>query len=90
MRQGYLGRGNWLLAEASEVMAVLALATDHADLRQRLGRILVGLTESGAMTTAEAFGCAGSMAVLLKDALLPNLVQTLEGTPAFVHAGLLR
>lgn len=79
--------GQFVITEASEIMAVLALAKDHADLRQRLGRILVGLTESGAMTTAEAFGCAGSMAVLLKDALLPNLVQTLEGTPAFVHAG---
>ncbi|MBS0170910.1 MAG: formate--tetrahydrofolate ligase [Nitrospira sp.] len=79
--------GQFVITEASEIMAVLALATDHADLRQRLGRILVGLTESGAMTTADAFGCTGSMAVLLKDALLPNLVQTLEGTPAFVHAG---
>jgi formate--tetrahydrofolate ligase len=79
--------GQFVITEASEVMAILALATDHTDLRQRLGRILVGLTQSGAMTTAEAFGCAGSMAVLLKDALLPNLVQTLEGTPAFVHAG---
>mgnify|MGYP001097907383 FL=1 len=79
--------GQFVITEASEIMAVLALATDSTDLRQRLGRILVGLTESGAMTTAEAFGCAGSMAVLLKDALLPNLVQTLEGTPAFVHAG---
>ena len=79
--------GQFVITEASEIMAVLALATDQRDLRQRLGRILVGLTESGAMTTAEAFGCAGSMSVLLKDALLPNLVQTLEGTPAFVHAG---
>lgn len=79
--------GKFVITEASEVMAVLALATDHADLRQRLGRILVGLTESGQMVRAEEFGCAGSMAVLLKDALLPNLVQTLEGTPAFVHAG---
>lgn len=79
--------GQFVITEASEIMAVLALATDHADLRRRLGRILVGLTESGAMTMAEAFGCVGSMAVLLKDALLPNLVQTLEGTPAFVHAG---
>ena len=80
-------QGQFVITEASEIMAVLALAADHADLRQRLGRIFVGLTESGAMTTAEAFGCVGSMAVLLKDALLPNLVQTLEGTPAFVHAG---
>lgn len=79
--------GQFVITEASEVMAVLALATDHADLRQRLGRILVGLTENGQGMRAEAFGCAGSMAALLKDALLPNLVQTLEGTPAFVHAG---
>jgi len=79
--------GQFVITEASEIMAVLALATDHRDLRRRLGRILVGLTESGAVAAAEAFGCAGSMAVLLKDALLPNLVQTLEGTPAFVHAG---
>ena len=79
--------GKFVITEASEVMAVLALATDHADLRQRLGRILIGLTEGGQMVRAEEFGCAGSMAVLLKDALLPNLVQTLEGTPAFVHAG---
>ena len=80
-------QGKFVITEASEVMAVLALATDHADLRQRLGRILIGLTEDGQMVRAEEFGCAGSMAVLLKDALLPNLVQTLEGTPAFVHAG---
>ena len=76
-----------MITEASEVMALLALATDHADLRRRLGRILVGLKATGELARAEAFGCAGSMAVLLKDALLPNLVQTLEGTPAFVHAG---
>lgn len=79
--------GQFVITEASEIMAILALATDHADLRQRLGKILVGLTESGEWAQAEAFGCAGAMAVLLKDALLPNLVQTLEGTPAFVHAG---
>ena len=68
-------------------MAILALATDQRDLRQRLGNILVGLTQRGEPVQAEAFGCAGSMAVLLREALLPNLVQTLEGTPAFVHAG---
>jgi formate--tetrahydrofolate ligase len=79
--------GQFVITEASEIMAVLALATSHIDLRHRLGNILVGLTESGQLTTAEEFGCAGSMAVLLKDALLPNLVQTLEGTPAFVHTG---
>ena len=79
--------GQFVITEASEVMALLALATDHADLRRRLGRVLVGLKINGELARAEAFGCAGSMAVLLKDALLPNLVQTLEGTPAFVHAG---
>ena len=79
--------GQFVITEASEIMAILALATDQTDLRQRLGRILIGLTESAKMTHAEEFGCVGSMAVLLKDSLLPNLVQTLEGTPAFVHAG---
>ena len=79
--------GQFVITEASEIMAILALATDSKDLRQRLGKILVGLTQQGVPVHAEAFGCAGSMAVLLKDALLPNLVQTLEGTPAFVHAG---
>lgn len=76
-----------MISEASEVMAVLAWATDQADLRQALGRILVGLTASGQLAKAEALGCVGSTAVLLKDAFLPNLLQTLEGTPAFVHAG---
>ena len=79
--------GQFVITEASEIMAILALATDQTDLRRRLGRILIGLTESEKMTCAEEFGCVGSMAVLLKDSLLPNLVQTLEGTPAFVHAG---
>ncbi|ALA60541.1 Formate--tetrahydrofolate ligase [Nitrospira moscoviensis] len=77
----------FVITEASEVMAVLALARDRLDLRERLGRILVALTTSGRPIVAEELGCAGSMAVLLKDALEPNLVQTLEGTPAFVHTG---
>jgi len=76
-----------VINEASEVMAILALARDQGDLRRRLGEIVVGLTKQGAAVSAEALCCAGSMAVLLKDALLPNLVQTLEGTPAFVHTG---
>ncbi|HXV69559.1 MAG TPA: formate--tetrahydrofolate ligase [Nitrospira sp.] len=80
-------RSRFVITEASEVMAILALATDHADLRERLGRILVGLTKSGDPVRAGDLGCVGSMAVLLRDALLPNLVQTLEGTPAFVHTG---
>lgn len=77
----------FVITEASEVMAVLALASDLADLRRRLGRILVGLTRDGRPVTAEALKCAGAMAALLKDALCPNLLQTLEGTPALVHTG---
>jgi len=80
-------KGQFVITEASEVMAILALASSQADLRERLGRIVVGLTKQGHPVTAEELNCAGSMAVLLKDALLPNLVQTMEGTPAFVHAG---
>ncbi|WP_455378095.1 formate--tetrahydrofolate ligase [Petrachloros mirabilis] len=80
-------KGRFVITEASEVMAILALASNLTDLRRRLGRIVVGLTRTGAPVDAEKLGCAGSMAVLLKEALLPNLVQTLEGTPAFVHTG---
>jgi formate--tetrahydrofolate ligase len=79
--------GRFVITEASEVMAALALSVNHQDLRERLGRILVGLKATGVPLVAKDFGCVGSMAVLLKDALLPNLVQTLEGTPAFVHTG---
>lgn len=86
--EGTGGRaGQFVITEASEVMAMLALASGQADLRRRLGQIIVGFTKSGKALRAEEFGCAGSMAVLLKEALLPNLVQTLEGTPAFVHTG---
>src|SRR5437867_2539886 len=79
--------GRFVITEASEVMAMLALASSQADLRHRLGQIVVGVTMDGKPVRAEEFGCAGSMAVLLRDALLPNLVQTLEGTAAFVHTG---
>ena len=75
------------ISTASEVMAILALAGSLPDLRARLGRMLVGWSRSGEPVTAEDLGAAGAMAVLLKDALLPNLLQTLEGTPAFVHTG---
>ncbi|TKB34989.1 MAG: formate--tetrahydrofolate ligase [Nitrospira sp.] len=86
--EGGVGRsGEFVITEASEVMAMLALASSQADLRQRLGQVIVGFTTSGKPIRAEELGCAGSMAVLLREALLPNLVQTLEGTPAFVHAG---
>jgi formyltetrahydrofolate synthetase len=86
--EGTEGRtGQFVITEASEVMATLALASSQADLRHRLGQIVVGFRIDGKPVRAEEFGCAGSMAVLLRDALLPNLVQTLEGTPAFVHTG---
>ena len=72
---------------ASEVMAVLCLARDIPDLKERLARIVVGYTYTGEPVTAGQLKAAGAMAALLKDALKPNLVQTLEGTPAFVHCG---
>jgi formate--tetrahydrofolate ligase len=75
------------ITAASEIMSILALATSYADLRARLGRIVVGWTGTGQPVTAEDIGAAGAMAVLMKDALSPNLVQTQEGTPAVVHAG---
>ncbi len=75
------------IAVASEVMAILALATSLQDLRKRLGRIIIGSTKDGKPVTAEDLKCAGAMTVLLRDAIKPNLLQTLENTPAFVHAG---
>ena len=68
-------------------MAILALAKNLKDLRERLGRIVVAFTFDKKPVTAEDLQCAGAMAVLLKDALKPNLIQTLEHTPCFVHAG---
>ena len=75
------------ITAASEVMAILSLSRDYKDLRARLGRIIIAESNSGEPVTAEDIGAAGSMALLLRDALLPNLVQTLEGDPAFVHCG---
>jgi len=75
------------IAVASEVMAVLALSTSLADMRERLRRMVVAFDRSGRPVTADDLGVAGAMTVLMKDALLPNLMQTLEGTPVFVHAG---
>jgi formate--tetrahydrofolate ligase len=75
------------ITAASEVMAVLALSTSLADLRGRLGRIVVGFDRSGDPVTAEDVRGAGAMAVILRDALQPNLLQTLENTPVLVHAG---
>jgi formate--tetrahydrofolate ligase len=77
----------FVITVASEVMAVLALATDLQDLRARLGRIVLATTMEGGPVTAEDLRVAGAMTVLLRDALKPNLLQTLEGGPAFVHCG---
>lgn len=79
--------GHFVITEASEVMAIVALAKDRQDLQRRLDRILVGLTQSGQPVTAADLQCGGSMAVLLHDALMPNIVQTSEGTPVLVHTG---
>lgn len=72
---------------ASEVMAIFCLARDGADLEERLGRIVIGRTRDKRLVTSADLKATGAMSVLLKDALMPNLVQTLEGTPAFVHGG---
>jgi formyltetrahydrofolate synthetase len=77
----------FVITAASEVMAVLALASDLADLRARLGRIVVASTGDGEPVTAEQLRVAGAMTVIMKDALKPNLVQTLEGQPVLIHAG---
>ena len=78
---------SFIIAAASEIMAILALASDLEDLRRRVGRIIVAQRKDGSFVTAEDLRVAGAMTVLLKDALLPNLVQTMEGQPALVHAG---
>jgi len=75
------------ITAASEVMAVLALSTSLQDLRVRLGRIVVGYTPTGEPVTADALKAAGAMAVIMREALKPNLMQTLENTPVLVHAG---
>jgi formate--tetrahydrofolate ligase len=84
---GYPRQTGFDITAASEVMAVVAVARDLHDLRERLGRITIGETEDGEPITAEQIGAAGAMTVLLKEAIKPNLVQTLEGQPAFVHCG---
>jgi formate--tetrahydrofolate ligase len=77
----------FVITAASEIMAIFALASDIKDLRQRLGRIVVASTYDGEPVTAEMLRAAGAMAVIMKDAIKPNIVQTLEGQPALIHAG---
>jgi formate--tetrahydrofolate ligase len=97
LRYGVVGLGGkahgvprenqFVITAASEIMAVFALASDLRDLRARLGRIVVADDRSGSPVTAEGLRVAGAMAVIMKDALHPNLVQTLEGQPVLIHAG---
>ncbi|MCG7347716.1 formate--tetrahydrofolate ligase [Sphingomonas sp. ACRSK] len=84
---GYPRESGFDITVASEVMAILCLASDLADLEARLGRIIVGYTADRRAVTARDLNAAGAMAALLAQAIKPNLVQTLEGTPAFVHGG---
>ena len=78
---------NFDIAVASEIMAILALATSLKDMRERLGKMVVALDKKGNPVIADDLGIGGALTVLMKDALMPNLMQTLEGTPVFVHAG---
>ncbi|MBI5842985.1 MAG: formate--tetrahydrofolate ligase [Chloroflexi bacterium] len=84
---GHEHRSGYDITVASEIMAILALTTGLEDMRDRLGRMVVAVNKQGEAVTAEDLGVAGAMTVLMKDAIKPNLMQTLEGTPAFVHAG---
>ena len=84
---GYPRQTGFDITAASETMAIVAMARDLADLRRRLGAITIGSTAEGAPVTAEEIRAAGAMTVILREALKPNLVQTIEGQPAFVHCG---
>ncbi|NOX60931.1 MAG: formate--tetrahydrofolate ligase [Chloroflexi bacterium] len=86
-KEKFTRRTGFDITVASEIMAILALTTSLADMRDRLGRMVIGASRSGEPITADDLGVGGALAVLMKDAIMPNLMQTLEGTPAFVHAG---
>jgi methylenetetrahydrofolate dehydrogenase (NADP+)/methenyltetrahydrofolate cyclohydrolase/formyltetrahydrofolate synthetase len=85
--KGMVRETGYDITVASEIMAILALTSDLEDMRERLGRIVIGTNKSGEAVTAEDLGVAGALTVLMKDAIMPNLMQTLENTPAMVHAG---
>ncbi|MFI5377968.1 MAG: formate--tetrahydrofolate ligase [Tepidisphaerales bacterium] len=87
VKNGVPRRDGFNITPASEVMAILCLAKDYADLGKRLGNMVVGFTYKGEPVHAHQLQAVGAMQVLLRDAIHPNIVQTLEGTPAFVHAG---
>jgi formate--tetrahydrofolate ligase len=86
-RDGANRRSGFLITAASEIMAIMALAESREDLRARLGRIVIGATRSGKPVLAQDLNATGPMLALLSEAILPNLVQTTEGTPALVHCG---
>jgi formyltetrahydrofolate synthetase len=85
--KGFEHRSGYDITVASEIMAVLALTNGLEDMRERFGKMVVATNKRGEAVTAEDLGVAGAVTVLMKDAIKPNLMQTLEGTPAFVHAG---
>lgn len=85
--ESYTRKEGFEITAASEIMAILCLATDLADLKKRIGNIVVGVDENGGYVRASRLNAQGAMTTLLKDAIKPNLVQTLEGTPAIVHGG---
>jgi methylenetetrahydrofolate dehydrogenase (NADP+) / methenyltetrahydrofolate cyclohydrolase / formyltetrahydrofolate synthetase len=85
--KGFTRETGFDITVASEIMAILALTTSLEDMRERFGRMVFGTSTNGEPVTAEDLGVAGALTVLMKDAIMPNLMQTLEGTPAFVHAG---
>ncbi len=85
--KGFTRQTGFDITVASELMAILALTTSLADMRARIGQIVIGVSRSGTAVTAEDLGVAGALTVLMKDTVKPNLMQTLEGTPVFVHAG---
>ena len=85
--KGFTRETGFDITVASEIMAILALTTSLKDMRERLGRIVIGISKAGEAVTAEDLGVAGAMTVLMRDAIKPNLMQTVEGTPVFVHAG---
>ncbi len=85
--KGFTRETGFDITVASEIMAILALTTSLADMRERFGKIVIGISKAGDPVTADDLGVAGAMTVLMKDAIKPNLMQTVEGTPVFVHAG---
>jgi formyltetrahydrofolate synthetase len=85
--KGFTRSTGFDITVASEIMAILALATDLADMRDRLGRMVIGSNRAGEAISADDIGASGALTVLMKDTIMPNLMQTIEGTPAFVHAG---